>query len=105
MLRYKRPDELVWLPVLSEQGGGADIHLHECGLAGAETIRAICARVEAGNMRGMVTISHAFVLGDNGEVDAVSTGYSCRKLSLNTCSLYLQELVMTLMSQIGRAHV
>ena len=64
----------VWLPVLLEQGGGADIHLHERGLAGAETIRAICARVEAGNMRGMVTISHAFVLGEDGEVDEVSTG-------------------------------
>lgn len=61
--------------VVTEQGGGADIHLHERGSSGAETVRAICARVEAepaDRLRGRVTISHAFVLGTDGQVDAVS---------------------------------
>ena len=87
-------DDLIWLPVLSAQGGGADIHLHERGLAGAETVRAICARTEAGQMRGRVTISHAFVLGDNGEVDAVSTSYACHTMSSKICSLCLQALIV-----------
>ena len=70
------PANPVWLSAFSGQGGGADIHLHERGLAGAETIRAICAQVEERRIRGKVTISHAFVLGDNGGVDAVSTSCS-----------------------------
>lgn len=58
------------------QGGGADIHLHERGPSGAKTIREICARTEADGLQGKVAISHAFVLGDDGMIDAVSCVWS-----------------------------
>ena len=41
-----------------------DIHLHESGMPGANTLRLILDRVEALGMQGRVAISHCFCLGD-----------------------------------------
>ena len=41
-----------------------DIHLHESGEQGANTLRLILDRVEAVGMQGRVAISHCFCLGD-----------------------------------------
>jgi len=41
-----------------------DIHLHEGGMPGANTLRLILDRVEALGMHGRVAISHCFCLGD-----------------------------------------
>jgi cytosine deaminase len=41
-----------------------DIHLHEGGVSGANTLQLILDRVEALGMQGRVAISHCFCLGD-----------------------------------------
>ncbi len=41
-----------------------DIHLHEGGLPGANTLHLVLDRVEALGMQGRVAISHCFCLGD-----------------------------------------
>ncbi|MBB5956470.1 cytosine/adenosine deaminase-related metal-dependent hydrolase [Saccharothrix tamanrassetensis] len=41
---------------------GVDIHLHDAGSLGAFQVELICERVAALDMRGKVTISHAFAL-------------------------------------------
>ncbi|MEU7524952.1 amidohydrolase [Saccharothrix sp. NPDC042600] len=41
---------------------GVDVHLHDAGSLGAFQIELICERVAALDMRGKVTISHAFAL-------------------------------------------
>ena len=41
---------------------GVDVHLHEPGELGAFSLSLICDRVNALDMRGRVTISHAFTL-------------------------------------------
>ena len=41
-----------------------DIHLHESGVPGANTLHLILDRVEALGMQGRVAISHCFCLGD-----------------------------------------
>ena len=41
-----------------------DIHLHEGGLPGANTLHRVLDRVEALGMQGRVAISHCFCLGD-----------------------------------------
>ena len=48
-------------------GRPVDIHLHETGSLGAFSIREICRRTRALAMQGMVTVSHAFSLGDKNE--------------------------------------
>lgn len=47
-----------------KHGVPIDIHLHEAGTLGAFTIDLILERVAALDMRGQVTISHAFALAD-----------------------------------------
>ncbi|MBW4719030.1 amidohydrolase [Saccharothrix obliqua] len=41
---------------------GVDVHLHDAGSLGAFQIELICERVAALDMRGKVTVSHAFAL-------------------------------------------
>ncbi len=48
-------------------GKGADIHLHECGSAGAYSIEEIAHRTRTLGLEGRVTISHAFALHTNPE--------------------------------------
>ncbi|APT33576.1 YahJ [Methylobacterium phyllosphaerae] len=45
-------------------GRGIDIHLHDGGEAGLDTIAAIAARTAAAGLGGRVTISHAFALAE-----------------------------------------
>ncbi|RUP15196.1 MAG: cytosine deaminase [Methylobacterium sp.] len=45
-------------------GRGIDIHLHDGGEAGLDTIAAIAARTDAAGLGGRVTISHAFALAE-----------------------------------------
>ncbi|WP_457105370.1 amidohydrolase [Methylobacterium sp. P5_C11] len=45
-------------------GRGIDIHLHDGGAAGLDTIAAIAARTAAAGLGGRVTISHAFALSE-----------------------------------------
>ncbi|MBA9061299.1 cytosine deaminase [Methylobacterium fujisawaense] len=45
-------------------GRGIDIHLHDGGEAGLDTIAAIAARTAAAGFGGRVTISHAFALAE-----------------------------------------
>lgn len=45
-------------------GSGIDIHLHDGGEAGLDTIAAIAARTAAAGLGGRVTISHAFALAE-----------------------------------------
>ncbi len=49
-------------------GRGIDIHLHDGGAAGLDTITAIAARTEAAGLGGQVTISHAFALAEAGDL-------------------------------------
>ena len=54
---------------LAERHGcGIDIHLHDGGEAGLDTIAAIAARTEAAGLGGRVTISHAFALAEAGDL-------------------------------------
>ena len=46
-----------------------DIHLHEGGTPGANTLQLILDRVEALGMQGRVAISHCFCLGDVGPAE------------------------------------
>ncbi len=50
--------------IAQRHGVGVDIHLHEAGELGAFTIELIAERTAALGMQGLVTISHAFALGD-----------------------------------------
>ena len=52
-----------------KHGKPVDIHLHEPGEMGAFSLDLILERTAAADMRGMVTISHAFCLGMIGERD------------------------------------
>lgn len=45
-------------------GAKIDIHLHEHGAGGIKQIERIAARAAAAGMSGLVTISHAYALGD-----------------------------------------
>lgn len=56
-------------------GAKIDIHLHEHGAGGIEQIERIAARTAAAGMSGLVTISHAYALGDvsRDEARRVST--------------------------------
>lgn len=56
-------------------GAKIDIHLHEHGAGGIEQIERIAARTTAAGMSGLVTISHAYALGDvsRDEARRVST--------------------------------
>ncbi|APE45197.1 cytosine deaminase [Sulfitobacter alexandrii] len=56
-----------------KHGKGIDIHLHEGGEMGLFSMDMILERTEALDMKGMVTISHAFCLGmpDFRRVDAM----------------------------------
>ena len=47
----------------AEHGSKIDIHLHEPGTLGAFSIRLIADRVKKYGLRGKVTLSHAFALG------------------------------------------
>jgi cytosine deaminase len=47
----------------SRHGAPVDIHLHEAGLVGCATMRAIAERTVALGMQGHVAVSHAFALG------------------------------------------
>jgi cytosine/creatinine deaminase len=49
--------------VAEKTGARVDIHLHEPGEVGLATINAIVERTKALGMRGRVTISHAYALG------------------------------------------
>jgi cytosine deaminase len=50
---------------LAERKGVAiDIHLHDAGMAGIMQIKEIARRTTAQGLRGRVTISHAYALGD-----------------------------------------
>lgn len=57
-----------------KHGKGIDLHLHEAGELGAFSVELVAERVQATGMQGMVTISHAFCLGE------VDDGYQ-RKLA------------------------
>ncbi len=48
----------------SRHGKGVDIHLHDRGAPGLQTIVAIAARSKAAGLGRRVAISHAFALGD-----------------------------------------
>jgi cytosine deaminase len=50
-------------------GRGIDIHLHDGGTAGLDTIATIAARTEATGLGGQVTISHAFALAEADDLD------------------------------------
>lgn len=56
-----------------KHGKGIDIHLHERGELGIFSMEMILDRAEALDMKGMVTISHAFCLGmpDHSRVEAM----------------------------------
>jgi len=58
----KSLDEMFGLAVRT--GCSIDIHLHDHGLLGAWEIDLICERTIAEDMRGRVTLSHAYALGD-----------------------------------------
>ena len=49
-------------------GAGVDIHLHDGGEAGLAQIRDIARRTGAAGLQGRVAISHAFALGEPGEI-------------------------------------
>jgi cytosine/creatinine deaminase len=48
----------------TRHGRPIDIHLHDAGTVGLDTIDAIVARTKAAGLDGRVTISHAFALAD-----------------------------------------
>jgi cytosine deaminase len=50
--------------VAERHGVGLDIHLHEPGEMGAQSLEAIAARTRALGLGGKVNVSHAFALGD-----------------------------------------
>jgi cytosine deaminase len=50
--------------VADRHGVGLDIHLHEPGEMGAQSLEAIASRTRALGLGGRVNVSHAFALGD-----------------------------------------
>lgn len=52
----------VVFALATKYGRRIDIHLHETGLGGLETMRSIAARTVAVGLEGMVCISHGFAL-------------------------------------------
>lgn len=50
--------------VADRHGVGLDIHLHDPGEMGAQTLEAIAARTKVLGLGGRVNVSHAFSLGD-----------------------------------------
>lgn len=55
-------------------GAGIDIHLHDGGAAGLAQLSAVAERTRVLGLRGRVTVSHAYVLGqaDADDLDAVA---------------------------------
>lgn len=49
-------------------GVGVDLHLHDGGETGLETLRAIAERTAASGLGGHVAVSHAFALGEPIEI-------------------------------------
>jgi cytosine/adenosine deaminase-related metal-dependent hydrolase len=58
----------------ADHGSRIDIHLHEPGEIGAETMREIASRTASYAMRGKVVISHGYCLGMLDAVDLKRTG-------------------------------
>ncbi|MCJ2070916.1 amidohydrolase [Methylobacterium sp. J-030] len=59
----------VVFALAERHGRGIDIHLHDGGAAGLDTIAAIASRTEAAGLGGQVTISHAFALAEADDLD------------------------------------
>jgi cytosine deaminase len=55
--------------ISDRQGCGVDIHLHDGGELGRDTVRKIVERTRALGLAGRVTISHAFCLADAPEAE------------------------------------
>jgi cytosine deaminase len=53
--------------IAARHGVGLDIHLHEPGDMGLFNVQEICLRTKALGLKGRVTISHGFCLGDGAE--------------------------------------
>ncbi|MDP4021532.1 amidohydrolase [Methylobacterium sp. NEAU 140] len=65
---------------LAERHGRAvDIHLHDGGSAGLDTIDAIVARTRAAGLGGRVTVSHAFALAEADESRLCRTAEALRE--------------------------
>lgn len=69
-----------------KHGKGIDIHLHERGEMGMFSMEMILDRTEALDMKGLVTISHAFCLGmpDFRRVDAMLTRLAALDVAIMT---------------------
>ncbi|GAA1216990.1 amidohydrolase [Prauserella alba] len=80
-------DQLDLLFDLADLHGlGIDIHLHDRGAAGTETLRAVIDRTRALSLQGKVTISHVFCLVDldERELDAIAAELSGLDIALTT---------------------
>ncbi len=62
----------------AKHGCRVDVHLHEPGATGTNTMREIAARTRAGGLDGRVAISHGYGLG---QVDAVELGRTAEALA------------------------
>ncbi|MEM8664756.1 MAG: amidohydrolase, partial [Pseudomonadota bacterium] len=58
----------VVFALAGKHDAGIDIHLHEGGAMGLETLQDIAARTKAVGLHGRVTVSHAFALGEPHDI-------------------------------------
>lgn len=72
--------------IADRQGCGVDIHLHDGGGLGRDTVRKIVERTRAFGLAGRVTISHAFCLVDAplDEVEPLLEQLAEQRISLTT---------------------
>jgi len=54
----------VLFELAERHGRGIDLHLHDAGEMGWATVREVASRVRAHGMEGLVTLSHAYCLGE-----------------------------------------
>ncbi|MDZ7702023.1 MAG: amidohydrolase family protein [Halobacteriales archaeon] len=57
----------AWFDLAVEHGVGVDVHLHERGEAGIESLERLAAATRDRGLEGRVAASHAFALADAGE--------------------------------------
>ncbi|WP_125612960.1 amidohydrolase [Specibacter cremeus] len=85
----------VLFAIARRHGVPLDIHLHDDGAQGREEMTAIAARTMAEGMAGLVTLSHAFALGDcpPAQAQPVADVLAAADIAVTTCALGAHPLV------------
>ncbi len=73
----------ILFAIAERRGVGIDIHLHDGGLEGIGEIEQMATRAEAHGMRGRVTVSHAYCLGQVDDGIAKRTAEAMARAGLD----------------------